>query len=151
MATKFFKSPLNVAVQLINLKNKLPVKNDRIAAGYLEFDIDIQPTDASKKYTANIKYRKGHHPEVYLKNQGILLNKEEVKEKMPPHCYKRVFVSKDNEYVKLCLFRPKHKEWSPEHYLSETIVPWTWEWLYFYEIWRITGNWLGGGHEIAKN
>lgn len=28
--------------------------------------------------------------------------------------------------------------------LVETIVPWTSEWLYFYEIWLVTGEWYAG-------
>jgi len=30
-------------------------------------------------------------------------------------------------------------------YLSDTIIIWITWWLYFYEIWFVTGNWLGGG------
>ena len=28
-------------------------------------------------------------------------------------------------------------------YVHETIVPWTAEWIVFYELWKITGEWLG--------
>jgi hypothetical protein len=31
--------------------------------------------------------------------------------------------------------------------ISEYIVPWISLWLFFYETWLITGEWLGGGHE----
>jgi hypothetical protein len=27
--------------------------------------------------------------------------------------------------------------------IHETIIPWTAEWIVFYEIWRITGQWHG--------
>ena len=30
--------------------------------------------------------------------------------------------------------------------IIDTIIPWTQEWLYFYEIWLLTGEWRGGGH-----
>jgi len=30
-----------------------------------------------------------------------------------------------------------------EHFIADTIVPWTSEWLYFYEHWMSTGSWLG--------
>ena len=39
----------------------------------------------------------------------------------------------------------KHKEFSGEKFLSETIIPWAIEWLYYYEIWLVTGTWNGGG------
>ena len=33
----------------------------------------------------------------------------------------------------------------------ETIVPWASLWLYYYEVWHATGEWLGGGeHPIAR-
>ena len=36
-------------------------------------------------------------------------------------------------------------------FLSETIIPWAIEWLKYYELWRITGKWLGGGIEHGKD
>lgn len=30
-----------------------------------------------------------------------------------------------------------------ENFIADTIVPWTSEWLYFYEYWMSTGSWLG--------
>ena len=34
---------------------------------------------------------------------------------------------------------------------AETIVPWACLWLYYYEVWHATGEWLGGGlHPSAR-
>ena len=68
-----------------------------------------------------------------------------------PHCYKRHYKNKENEYVKICLYYPKYKEWTKDMYISDTIIPWAIEWLYYYEYWRLTGKWLGGGIEHEKN
>lgn len=38
-------------------------------------------------------------------------------------------------------------EWDSTMLISETIIPWTSEWLLFYELWLVTGEWLGGGHD----
>jgi len=47
----------------------------------------------------------------------------------------------------LCLhFLPEHS-WIPQKHIGLTIIPWTAEWLYHYEIWLVTGNWNGGGIE----
>jgi hypothetical protein len=27
--------------------------------------------------------------------------------------------------------------------IHETIIPWTAEWLVFYELWKISGKWMG--------
>jgi hypothetical protein len=45
----------------------------------------------------------------------------------------------------LCLHL--YEEWRPEMLISQSIIPWASEWLAFYEVWRATGEWLGGGHE----
>ena len=45
----------------------------------------------------------------------------------------------------ICLFYPGFKEWLPSNLLARTIVPWASEWLMFYELWLITGEWLVGG------
>lgn len=34
--------------------------------------------------------------------------------------------------------------------IANTIVPWTSEWLFYYEIWLATGQWHGGGHSSAE-
>lgn len=67
------------------------------------------------------------------------------KDEFVPHCYHRFYESDDNEYVKLCLYYPKYKEWTKSMFLSETIIPWAIDWIKYYELWRITGKWLGGG------
>ena len=38
-------------------------------------------------------------------------------------------------------------------FLAETVVPWVYSWLYFYERWLETGEWLGlqtPGHEVER-
>ncbi len=41
--------------------------------------------------------------------------------------------------------------WDRSHYLHETILPWSSLWLYYYEMWHATGDWLGGGHEFKTD
>ena len=36
-------------------------------------------------------------------------------------------------------------------FLSKTIIPWVYDWLYHYEIWVGTGEWTGGGVHLPKN
>lgn len=46
---------------------------------------------------------------------------------------------------RLCLY---YDEFDREvDLLADTVVPWITEWLYFYESWLATGEWLGGGVE----
>jgi hypothetical protein len=34
--------------------------------------------------------------------------------------------------------------------ISDTIIPWISEWLYYFEFWCITGEWYGGGKHPTK-
>jgi hypothetical protein len=54
----------------------------------------------------------------------------------PPHLYRG---------EKLCLYYPRFNEWHGGMFLAHTIVPWTSEWLFNYELWLATGEWFGGG------
>ncbi len=51
----------------------------------------------------------------------------------------------------LCLYHPRYHEWDPSDRIDSTILPWTSEWLYFYETWVITGGeWLGEGEHPQR-
>jgi hypothetical protein len=42
----------------------------------------------------------------------------------------------------LCLFDPEGGEWSPARLIAETTIHWASEWLFYYELWHLTGTWL---------
>src|SRR5262249_40078419 len=48
-------------------------------------------------------------------------------------------------YPRLCLYDPTNDEWTPASPIAATIIPWTIDWLYYYEEWVRTGEWKGGG------
>ena len=50
----------------------------------------------------------------------------------------------------LCLFYPGYKEWYYLDLWADTLIPWTSLWLYYYELWLQTGEWLGGGIHNGK-
>lgn len=55
----------------------------------------------------------------------------------PPHLYGA------HPHPDLCLFDPDTGEWRPDMLLAESYVPWAAQWLAFYELWRVTGQWTG--------
>lgn len=55
-----------------------------------------------------------------------------------PHVYQQ-------RPARLCLYLPGKGEWSDAEKLSDTIIPWSVEWLHCFEIWLRTGEWTGGG------
>lgn len=45
----------------------------------------------------------------------------------------------------LCLFDPDGAEWTPADLIAKTTIDWTSEWLTYYELWHLTGEWLAPG------
>jgi hypothetical protein len=43
----------------------------------------------------------------------------------------------------LCLYDWREQSWQNKWHLHETIIPWTAEWLVFYELFLLTGVWHG--------
>jgi hypothetical protein len=86
----------------------------------------LQPTLRSPKYLVKVTYRPYIAPKVEVIAPQLRLN--------PEHTFS------DGS---LCLFFPKDHTWSGENLLSKTILLWTAEWLYCYEIWLASGEWIG--------
>ena len=93
----------------------------------------IQPTPRSEKYTVEIKFHLLKPIQVRVLDPVLVLNN--IDEKIP-HMYSQ---------ETLCLFMPKYAEFTRKNYISTTIIPWTYLWLYYYEVWHTTGEWKGGG------
>jgi len=102
----------------------------RLRAGVLTWTADLQPTSSSRVYTVVLTYDGDHRPKVRVLRPALEPNEHGEL----PHIYR----SGD-----LCLYRPG--EWTWGDPLTETIVPWTSEWLVFYELWQVTGTWHGTG------
>ena len=97
----------------------------------------VQPTALSDTYLVRISYEIGRTPQVYIDEP--LLQRRDPHERIP-HTY-------DGD--RPCTFRP-HVDWRSDRNLA-VIVPWVSMWLFFYETWLVTGDWLGGGvnHDVA--
>jgi hypothetical protein len=112
----------DIGWQIISMKNRFPdlEYRSRCWIGYL------QPYPNFDKYKVKIVYRGQDVPKVFLLNPPLVKN--------PKHIYQ------DNS---LCIYFPQDWKWNENEYITETIVPWTYVWLYFYEIWLETGTWYG--------
>lgn len=131
--------PINIAVQYGNLKSLTPDAKITLKNNVLVWLGFIQPTSVSKAYKAKIVYKFRHHPNIYVVKPKLELYPGS---NTLPHVY-------STEKQWLCLYYRKAREWKSNMLLSETIIPWTKEWFYFYELWLATGKWLGGGNEHA--
>lgn len=108
----------------------------RINKNTIYIDVSLQPTESSQVYLVRIVSNKWSPiVKVFVVNPNI---SREIKKNgvTIPHTYN------DGS---LCLYYPKNKEWRFEDFWADTLIPWTCLWLYFYEIWLITDEWLGGG------
>jgi hypothetical protein len=93
----------------------------------------LQPSPTSDRYTVEVEYKVPTRPCVRIVQPQLRLASGRTK---LPHVFK------GND---LCLHLTG--EWRPDLKISEYIIPWVSFWLFFYEVWLVTGEWLGGGHE----
>lgn len=133
------KSKIRMLIQARQLKRVFPeacltTKFDK----QLEFSSYLQSSPIGKKYKIKIIAHIDKPIRVFIKEPKKL--DLAYGENKLPHVYSTV-----NQ--ELCLFYPKFNEWSYSMLIVNTIIPWTMEWLFYYEIWLTTGRWLGKGIE----
>lgn len=69
------------------------------------------------------------------------------KETLLPHIY---WNDRNPAWPALCLWDPAEMFWTPEMSIATTIIPWTSEWLLFFEYWQISGEFLGPGRHPPR-
>jgi hypothetical protein len=141
---RFKKSKKLVVLQLIGkqvvaMKKAFPGFLAKIGADSVSWTGIIQPTTLSDKYTVRIFYSAIGLPKVCVLSPKLVGREDNP---FIPHVYPG---------KRLCLYLPGAGEWTKEMLVNETIVPWTSLWLYYYEVWLATGNWLGGGVHPSAN
>jgi hypothetical protein len=87
---------------------------------------ELQPQEDSPIYRVRLDWRGTKSPRVLVESPAL--------DTRVPHRYP------DGS---LCLYFPRDGSWTPQKYFADTIVPWTAEWLLFYELWLPTGKWFG--------
>ncbi len=126
---------MTAQAQARHLRLRFPRAQCQVVAGELRWRGTLRPTPMSNQYVVRLRYRRAAvdcwvvHPKLEQRNG-----------EHPPHLYP----SKDPTDL-LCLFLPRANEWDGSQAIATTIVPWASEWLFFYEAWLATGEWLGGG------
>ncbi|MBN2819309.1 MAG: hypothetical protein JXP36_10090 [Bacteroidales bacterium] len=81
-------------------------------------------TDFSK-YKIRIKYKKTLAPKVFVEDPIIVKAK---------HRY--------GDYS-LCLYHPNDFKWGDDKSIAFNLIPWTYMWLFYHEMWVKTGKWYG--------
>ncbi len=129
----------SVSQQLGNMKAKYKYFKSVIKRNSIIINGKLRPTARSEEYSFVLQYTINKKPRIKIISPKLVKNS---KGDDIPHMYNQKH---------LCLYQPKYNEFKNSDFLSETIIPWISLWLYYYEQWHITGDWLGGGeHPILK-
>lgn len=123
-----------VAQQAVNLRHCHPWLTVRLERDRLVAEGRMRPVVGMREYAMRLSYRTRYFPRVEILAPTPLRRRPD---EPVPH-------TNGADHVP-CLFTPDGTDWRASTWLSDTIVPWTAEWLLFYEGWRATGLWLGGG------
>ena len=132
MAKFIGNRPLPVAAQIGAMRRLWPDFAMQWKNGVVVWVGRLQPIDLSPEYTVEIRYRLGDQPHVSVLSPQL----RDRPDQPIPHVYPG---------KKLCLYFPRAKEWTPAMPIAEAIIGWASDWLYFYEIWHATGEWLADG------
>lgn len=130
----FFKRhPLTLANQNVQIQGRYANFQHHKEGNKYVWIGNVQPAPLSQIYRVKIEYDLKHSPSVYVLSPE--LKSYDGKTRIP-HMY---------EQKRLCLYLPGSGEWNNQKFIAETVVPWISLWLFYYEIWASTGEWLGGG------
>jgi hypothetical protein len=128
---------LSIREQAAWVRSRFPSFTCQVDGGLLFCAGAVQPGPVSSTYDVRLVYRVGTWPKVFV--PGGQLKPLEPGGKIP-HAYGP---------TQPCVFYPSIQEWRSDLKLSDTVIPWLCLWLSFYEMWRATGEWLGGGIPYA--
>lgn len=117
---------------------------------FITFEGDLIIKPELPVYTVNIEYRKWGAPIVKVLNPKLVkgcphvyVDKRQNKEKDKKKKTNSVGDTSVRDMRYLCLYRPGDFNWSNDKLITNEIIGWTIAWLYFYECWLETGEWLG--------
>lgn len=129
------RTPRKTLVQQLGPLCQLPLtRAGSVKRGQLTWRGEFQPTPISDTYTVKLEYslEDGRGPRVFVESPPLELHPGA---DSLPHVFGG---------DRLCLNLPG--EWRASESIVKTTIPWISEWLFYYEIWRSTGDWKGGGH-----
>ena len=131
------KKKLTLYNQLAGLKRDFSFGESKIVnSKILQWIGTLKSSPIGDDYKVKLIYELGKNPNIYVLEPTPLKLFEG--KKSLPHVY-------DHKTQRLCLFYPDWKEWNSSKSIAQTVMVWAIEWLYHYELWLITGEWLGGG------
>lgn len=116
--------------QAVGLRHVFPSAVIRIGPKGLVWEQVVVPTPLSRAYRVRITYAMGSYPKVVVLDPALVQDKRG----LLPHFFR------DGS---ICLHEAN--QWDGSMFIVDTTVPWTVEWLAYYELWRASGHWYGNG------
>ena len=117
-------NPLTIGFQDYWMKRYFP--GFRFSRNKSTWTGTLKPSENSPKYLVRIIYKLTDNPSVVVLRPPI--------REAAPHRF---------EDGSLCLYYFRDGSWGRNKKIAQTIIPWTAEWLRFYEIWLFSGEWFG--------
>jgi len=118
----------NPAIQISAMHSKYPqFKVSRDKDDYIVFKGKLQVKPELPVYSVKIIYRGDDAPRIYILDPAPVAK--------APHIYSNT--------QSLCLYHPKNYKWVGSKLVADDIMGWTAGWIYFYEYWLQTGEWIG--------
>jgi hypothetical protein len=134
------RKDLTLSQQLLFLRSNPAINGSgSLGVNRLTWQMAVQPTPLARTYNAHITYRPGEMPSVRIVDPDLLVL---AGGRALPHVY--------NNPLRLCLYLPGTGEWKQTKRIDQTIIPWTYLWLYYFEDWLGTDDWKGGGQHPGE-
>jgi hypothetical protein len=128
--------PLTAAQQYLFVRtNPICAGTGRLSRGSFVWRYAATPTSLSRVYSVRLCYRQGTTPRVVVDGPDLA---GLAGDRRLPHVYRQ-------RPPELCLYFPQWGEWKAWMRLDQTIVPWTFLWLFYFEEWLASNDWKGGG------
>lgn len=112
-----------------------------VRMGELIWDFEARPGPLSRSYRLRIRFKRSGSPDVLVLSPNL---NELAGDRYLPHVY-------SVKPVRLCLHFPHSGEWTPDKSIADTIVPWAYLWLVYFEYWLATDEWHGGGKHPGED
>ncbi len=117
-------SPLQQAYFLSQTYDLFEVKEKSLK--HFKCHLMLKPTSMSAVYTIELLYEFGKTPKVRVIEPEVI--------EKAPHMYLGGY---------LCTHYNEWLNWNSTLKISDVILPWVSDWLFYFEIWKATGRWYG--------
>jgi hypothetical protein len=143
--------------EIASVKDMLGIKYPELFIQKTVWIGPLQPSDLSRVYLVEVNFAPvtteypfvkiidpeiPHHKDIHMfSGQGNLC----LFDSRIPLCTSESPRKAYSDWVRTGIW-PGNPEWNIMSLIADTTIPWVAEWLLQYEAWKITGEWLGGGH-----